>query len=183
MVVICIIKKYFNCCFYDIEILSYIIIEDVCQLILDGEDFEVCDVKSGDDLICLVLLQIIVDQEQDGELMLFIQLLSQLICFYGDLLQGFMGNYLECSMQVFLDQQQQFCQQMGNLFGQMLWVMMNQLIECNLELWQDFQCNMGIGFGGCLGGIGIGFVVGGGIVGGVCKFDVLFILGIGKMCC
>ncbi len=50
-------------------------------------------------------------------------------------------------MQVFLDQQQQFRQQMGNLLGQTPWAMMNQLTERNLELWQDFQRNMGGGFG------------------------------------
>ncbi|WP_022974663.1 PHB accumulation regulatory domain-containing protein, partial [Xanthomonas maliensis] len=62
-------------------------------------------------------------------------------------LQGFMGNYLERSMQVFLDQQQQFRQQMGNLLGQTPWAMMNQLTERNLELWQEFQRNFGAGFG------------------------------------
>ena len=51
-------------------------------------------------------------------------------------------------MQVFLDQQQQFRQQMGNLLGQTPWAMMNQLTERNLELWQEFQRSMGTGFGG-----------------------------------
>lgn len=143
-----IIKKYPNRRLYDTEISSYITIEDVRQLILDGEDFEVRDAKSGDDLTRSVLLQIIADQEQDGEPMLSTQLLSQLIRFYGDSLQGFMGNYLERSMQVFLDQQQQFRQQMGNLLGQTPWAMMNQLTERNLELWQDFQRNMGAGGAG-----------------------------------
>ena len=55
-----------------------------------------------------MLLQIITEHEQDGEPMLSTQLLSQIIRFYGDSLQGFMGNYLERSMQMFLEQQQQF---------------------------------------------------------------------------
>jgi polyhydroxyalkanoate synthesis repressor PhaR len=79
-----IIKKYPTRRLYDTEISSYITIEDVRQLILDGEDFEVRDAKSGDDLTRSVLLQIIADQEQDGEPMLSTQLLSQLIRFYGD---------------------------------------------------------------------------------------------------
>ncbi|AAM41574.1 conserved hypothetical protein [Xanthomonas campestris pv. campestris str. 8004] len=142
-----IIKKYPNRRLYDTEISSYITIEDVRQLIIDGEEFEVRDAKSGEDLSRAVLLQIIADQEQDGEPMLSTQLLSQIIRFYGDSLQGFMGNYLERSMQVFLDQQQQFRQQMGNLLGQTPWAMMNQLTERNLELWQEFQRNFGAGFG------------------------------------
>ena len=56
-----IIKKYPNRRLYDTEISSYITIEDVRQLILDGEDFEVRDAKSGDDLTRSVLLQIIAD--------------------------------------------------------------------------------------------------------------------------
>jgi len=134
-----IIKKYPNRRLYDTKISSYITIEDVRQLIVDGEDFEVRDAKSGEDLTRQVLLQIIAEHEQDGEPMLSTQLLSQIIRFYGDSLQGFMGNYLERSMQVFLDQQQQFRQQMGGLIGQTPWTMMNQLTERNLEMWREFQ--------------------------------------------
>ena len=56
-----IIKKYPNRRLYDTEISSYITIEDVRQLILDGETFEVRDAKSGEDLTRSVLLQIIAD--------------------------------------------------------------------------------------------------------------------------
>jgi polyhydroxyalkanoate synthesis repressor PhaR len=134
-----VIKKYPNRRLYDTEISSYITIEDVRQLIVEGEDFEVRDAKSGEDLTRQVLLQIIAEHEQDGEPMLSTQLLSQIIRFYGDSLQGFMGNYLERSMQVFLEQQQQFRQQVGSLLGQTPWAMMNQLTERNLEVWKDFQ--------------------------------------------
>lgn len=148
MAAIRIIKKYPNRRLYDTEISSYITIEDVRQLIVDGEDFEVRDAKSGDDLTRTVLLQIISEQEQDGEPVLSTQLLSQIIRFYGDSLQGFMGNYLERSMQLFMEQQQQFRSQMGNLLGQTPWTMMNQLTERNMEIWQEFQRNLS---GGGLG--------------------------------
>lgn len=142
-----IIKKYPNRRLYDTEISSYITIEDVRQLIVDGESFEVRDAKTGDDLTRQVLLQIITEHEQDGQPMLSTQLLSQLIRFYGDSLQGFMGNYLERSMHVFLEQQQQFRQQMGGLIGQTPWTMLNQLTERNMELWKDFQKNLVGGMG------------------------------------
>ena len=142
-----IIKKYPNRRLYDTEISSYITIEDVRQLILDGETFEVRDAKSGEDLTRQVLLQIIAEHEQDGEPMLSTQLLSQIIRFYGDSLQGFMGSYLERSMHMFLEQQQQFRQQMSGLIGQAPWTMLNQLTERNLELWKEFQQNL-------VGGVG-----------------------------
>jgi polyhydroxyalkanoate synthesis repressor PhaR len=137
-----VIKKYPNRRLYDTEISSYITIEDVRQLIVDGEDFEVRDAKSGEVLTRQVLLQIIAEHESDGEPVLSTQLLSQIIRFYGDSLQGFMGNYLERSMQIFLDQQQQFRTQIGGLLGQTPWAMMNQLTERNMAMWQEFQKNM-----------------------------------------
>ena len=147
MAAIRIIKKYPNRRLYDTEISSYITIEDVRQLIIDGETFEVRDAKTGDDLTRQVLLQIIAEHEQDGQPMLSTQLLSHLIRFYGDSLQGFMGNYLERSMTAFLEQQQTFRQQMGNLLGQSPWTAMNQLTERNMELWQEFQRNLTGGMG------------------------------------
>ena len=147
MTAIRIIKKYPNRRLYDTKISSYITIEDVRQLIVDGEDFEVRDAKSGEDLTRQVLLQIIAEHEQDGEPVLSTQLLSQIIRFYGDSLQGFMGNYLERSMQLFLEQQQQFRQQMGGMLGQTPWTMLNQLTERNMELWKDFQKNLVGGMG------------------------------------
>lgn len=138
-----VIKKYPNRRLYDTEISSYITIEDVRQLIVDGESFEVRDAKTGEDLTRQVLLQIITEHEQDGQPMLSTQLLSQLIRFYGDSLQGFMGNYLERSMQLFLEQQQQFRSQMGGLLGQSPWAVLNQLTERNMALWKDFQQALG----------------------------------------
>jgi len=137
-----VIKKYPNRRLYDTEISSYITVEDVRQLIIDGEEFEVRDARSGDDLTRQVLLQIIAEHEQDGEPMLSTQLLSQIIRFYGDSMQGFMGSYLERSMQIFLDQQQQFRSQMGAMLGQTPWTLMNQLTERNLQMWKDFQQNL-----------------------------------------
>jgi polyhydroxyalkanoate synthesis repressor PhaR len=142
-----IIKKYPNRRLYDTEISSYITIEDVRQLIVDGEDFEVRDAKTGDDLTRTVLLQIITEQEQDGEPILSTQLLSHIIRFYGDSMQGFMGNYLDRSITLFMEQQQQFRQQMGGMLGQTPWTMMNQLTERNMELWQEFQRNLSGGLG------------------------------------
>ena len=143
MAAIRIIKKYPNRRLYDTEISSYITIEDVRQLIVDGESFEVRDAKTGDDLTRTVLLQIITEQEQDGEPILSTQLLSHIIRFYGDSMQGFMGNYLDRSINLFMEQQQQFRQQMGGMLGQTPWTMMNQLTERNMELWQEFQRNLG----------------------------------------
>lgn len=134
-----VIKKYPNRRLYDTEISSYITLEDVRQLIVDGEEVEVRDAKTGEDLSRSVLLQIIAEHEEKGSPMFSTQLLSQVIRFYGDSLQGFMGSYLERSMQLFLDQQHQFRSQLNNLLGKTPWSMLNQLTERNLDMWKSFQ--------------------------------------------
>ncbi len=142
-----VIKKYPNRRLYDTEISSYITIEDVRQLVVEGEEFQVRDARTGDDLTRCVMLQIIAEHEQDGEPVLSTQLLSQIIRFYGDSLQCYMGNYLERSMQLFLEEQQSFRQQMGGMLGQTPWAMMNQLTERNLEQWKESQANLVGGMG------------------------------------
>ena len=113
-----IIKKYPNRRLYDTEISSYITLEEIRQLVLDDEEFEVRDAKTGENLTRSVLLQIIAEYEERGQPMFTTKLLSQIIRFYGDSLQGFMGGYLERSLQVFLDQQQQFRSQLNSMLGQ-----------------------------------------------------------------
>jgi polyhydroxyalkanoate synthesis repressor PhaR len=134
-----IIKKYPNRRLYDTEISSYITLEEVRQLVLDGEDFEVRDAKTGDDLTRSVLLQIISEHEETGSPMFTTQLLSQVIRFYGDSMQGFMGSYLEKSLQIFLDQQQKFRSQLNNILGQTPWSMLNDMTERNMDLWKSVQ--------------------------------------------
>lgn len=142
MTAVRVIKKYPNRRLYDTEISSYITLEDVRQLIGDGVEFEVRDARSGEDLTRSVLLQIIAEHEERGQPMFSTRMLSQVIRFYGDSLQGFMGNYLERSMQQFLDQQSQFRSQLSNLLGQTPWAMLNQLTERNLETWKQMQAGM-----------------------------------------
>jgi polyhydroxyalkanoate synthesis repressor PhaR len=134
-----VIKKYPNRRLYDTEISSYITLEEVRQLILDGEEFEVRDARSGEDLTRSVLLQIISEHEEHGQPIFSTRLLTQVIRFYGDALQGFMGNYLERSMESFLEQQHQFRSHLNNLMGQTPWSMLNQLTERNLDMWKSFQ--------------------------------------------
>ena len=106
---------------------------------LDNEEFEVRDAKTGEDLTRSVLLQIISEYEDRGQPMFTSKLLSQIIRFYGDSMQGFMGTYLERSLQVFLDQQTQFRSQLNNMLGQGPWSMLNDLTERNLDMWKSMQ--------------------------------------------
>jgi polyhydroxyalkanoate synthesis repressor PhaR len=136
-----IIKKYPNRRLYDTRVSSYITLEEVRQLVLSGDGFEVRDAKTGEDLTRSVLLQIIAEHEQHGQPIFSTALLSQIIRFYGDAMQGFVGGYLENSLKIFLDQQHKFRAQLDNLLGQSPWSMLNDLTERNLELWKSLQAD------------------------------------------
>jgi len=144
-----IIKKYPNRRLYDTEISSYVTLEDVRQLIIDGENFEVREAKTGKDLTRAVLLQIIAEHEDIGSPIFSTQLLTQVIRFYGDSLQGYIGGYLERSVALFNEQQSQLRSLVGNLVGQTPWALINQITERNLELLKGLQQ-------GLLGGLGAG---------------------------
>jgi polyhydroxyalkanoate synthesis repressor PhaR len=134
-----IIKKYPNRRLYDTEISSYVTLEDVRQLIVEGESFEVRDARTGNDLTRAVLLQILAEHEDIGQPIFSTQLLTTVIRFYGDSLQGIIGSYLERSIQVFSDQQQQLRGHIGNLVVQTPWALLNQLTERNMEIWKGLQ--------------------------------------------
>ncbi|GAB2657258.1 polyhydroxyalkanoate synthesis repressor PhaR [Arenimonas aestuarii] len=140
-----IIKKYPNRRLYDTEISSYITLEDVRQLIVDGEAFVVRDARSGNDITRSVLMQIIAEHEEHGQPIFTTELLTQVIRFRGDSMQGHLGNFLERSLQFFLEQQQQIRGQIGSIVGQAPWALLNQLAERNLDLWRSFQQGLGSG--------------------------------------
>lgn len=133
-----IIKKYPNRRLYDTEISSYVTLEDVRQLIIEGESFEVRDARSGKDLTRAVLLQILAEHEDIGQPIFSTQLLTTVIRFYGDSLQGIVGSYLERSIQVFNDQQQQLRGHIGSVV-QNPWALLSQLTERNMEVWKGLQ--------------------------------------------
>ncbi len=111
-----ILKKYPNRRLYDTQTSSYITLSDVKQMVLDGQDFEVRDAKSGDDLTRSILLQIILEEESAGAPMFSTQSLAQIIRMYGHAMQGVMGAYLEQNLQGFTDLQSKFAEQSKGLY-------------------------------------------------------------------
>ena len=97
------IKKYPNRRLYDTQTSSYITLADVKQLVLGNEDFVVVDAKTEEDLTRSILLQIILEEEANGQPMFSSAALSQIIRYYGHAMQGMMGSYLEKNIQVFID--------------------------------------------------------------------------------
>ena len=112
------IKKYPNRRLYDTKTSSYITLADVKQMVIKQEEFQVVDAKSGDELTRQILLQIILEEEGSGGLPMFSSdLLSQLIRFYGNAMQGLMGTYLEKNIKAFHDIQKTLQEQSARMYG------------------------------------------------------------------
>ena len=132
-----VIKKYPNRRLYDTAHSSYITLTQVRELVMAHTPFVVRDAKTGEDLTRSILLQIILEEEAGGMPMFTYDVLTQIIRFYGDTLQGMMGNYLEKSLQAFVDQQHLFREQMRTFIGKNPLAMMTELVEHNLSLWKS----------------------------------------------
>jgi polyhydroxyalkanoate synthesis repressor PhaR len=110
-----VIKKYPNRRLYDTATSSYVALADIKQLVMDGEALVVRDAKTGDDLTRSILLQIILEQESEGAPILTERMLANVIRFYGNAMQGFMGPYLEKNVQTFVDIQTQLAERSKDL--------------------------------------------------------------------
>jgi polyhydroxyalkanoate synthesis repressor PhaR len=153
------IKKYPNRRLYDTQTSSYITLADVKQLVLGNEDFIVIDAKTEEDLTRSILLQIILEEESNGEPMFSSSALSQIIRYYGHTMQGMMGSYLEKNIQVFIDiqnklaenskglmEEKSFSPEMWTQFmsvqGPMMQGMMSNYIEQSKSLFIQMQEQM-----------------------------------------
>jgi len=135
------IKKYPNRRLYDTEVSRYITVSDLRQLIVDGEEFGVVDVASGDDITRSVLLQIINEQENGGQPLFTTEILTNLIRFYGGTTQKMFTDYLDRSLSLFVEQQQAYQDRFAEFLDQSSVGVMSEMAKRNLEVWQDAQKN------------------------------------------
>lgn len=124
------IKKYPNRRLYDTKTSAYITLADVKTLVLQAEPFEVVDAKTGENLTRSILLQIILEEEAGGAPMFTADVLSQMIRFYGNAMQGMLGKYLESNIKAFADMQAKLSDQARALYG--------DNTNMNQDLWAQF---------------------------------------------
>jgi polyhydroxyalkanoate synthesis repressor PhaR len=134
-----VIKKYPNRRLYDTTLSKYITLEDVRRLVQEKVEFSVRDAKTDEDLTRSILLQIIMDQEEQGQPIFTEQLLSQIIRFYGDALQGVTSNFLQRSVAMFAEQQQLFRKELERAVVKDAMTTMTELTKRNLALWRETQ--------------------------------------------
>jgi polyhydroxyalkanoate synthesis repressor PhaR len=138
-----IIKKYPNRRLYDTETSCYITLADVKKLVLDQVAFKVEDAKSHEDLTRSILLQIILEEETAGTPMFSSDMLSQIIRFYGNAMQGMMGSYLEKNIHTFIEMQKRLQDQSRHVYGD------NPML--NADAWSEFIKMQGPAMQGLMG--------------------------------
>ena len=97
-----IIKKYPNRRLYDTEESRYITLADIKGLVLSQTEFVVVDRKTDQDITRSILLQVISDEEHNGEAILSKEFLAQIIRCYGNGGPGLVTRHLEQSLREFL---------------------------------------------------------------------------------
>lgn len=120
-----VIKKYPNRRLYDTETSTYITLAEIRQLVMQSTVFVVRDAKSNEDLTRSILLQIILEEETGGAPMFTEAVLANIIRFYGNAMQGFMGAYLEKNVQSFMDLQVKMAEKSRGLSPEMWAQFMN----------------------------------------------------------
>jgi polyhydroxyalkanoate synthesis repressor PhaR len=133
-----IIKKYANRRLYHTGTSTYVTLEDLGTMVRGGEDFVVYDAKSGEDITRSVLTQIIFEQEnKEGQNLLPVAFLRQLIRFYGDSMQALVPSYLEFSMDNLAREQQQLREQMAKAFGPAAFHVVEDQVRANMAFFTE----------------------------------------------
>jgi polyhydroxyalkanoate synthesis repressor PhaR len=131
------IKKYANRRLYNTGTSAYVTLEDLAAMVKTGEDFVVYDAKTGEDITRTVLAQIIFEQEnKEGQNLLPIAFLRQLIRFYGDSMQMLVPRYLEVSIESLTREQQKFRDQMAQAFGGSPFGALEDQVRRNMEMFE-----------------------------------------------
>ena len=134
-----IIRKYVNRRLYDTETSKHINQEDVRRLIADGNDVQVIDDATGDDITRGVLLQLVAEQERGGRPVLSDQILTHIIRFYEHPMQGMFGAWLQQSFEAFLQQQKDLQEKMQSMIQGGPFAALQEMAAKNMEAWMAMQ--------------------------------------------
>ena len=131
------IKKYANRRLYNTGTSTYVTLEDLATMVKAGNNFVVYDAKTGEDITRSVLAQIIFEQEnKEGQSLLPIAFLRQLIRFYGDSMQMLVPRYLEVSIDTLVREQEKMRSQMAQAFGATAFGPLEEQVRRNMEIFE-----------------------------------------------
>lgn len=115
---------------YDSETSGYVTLGSIKKIIQANQEFKVIDAATGEDVSRNVLLQIILEEEKDGQYLFSAEMLRQMIRFYGHTMQFALREYLEQSLEAIASMQKQFQENPG--------AYLQKSLSQNAELWAKY---------------------------------------------
>jgi polyhydroxyalkanoate synthesis repressor PhaR len=96
-----VIKKYENRRLYDTTNSRYVNLEEVAQILQQGNDVQVIDAATGDDITRLILTQIIVEDAKTADSNFPLDLLRQMVVASGRATQESALNYMKATLDLY----------------------------------------------------------------------------------
>ncbi|MEO0327103.1 MAG: polyhydroxyalkanoate synthesis repressor PhaR [Pseudomonadota bacterium] len=113
------IRKYPNRRLYNTATSSYIVLDDIVELVKTNKSFVIIDNKSGDDITRSILNQVIYERESGQSNFLFpLDVQKQLIMMYDDAYGSIMPSYFRESMKAFNSEREKMKEAFGEIVGQ-----------------------------------------------------------------
>ena len=134
-----VIKKYPNRRIYDTQDSKYIKVEDIRDMIVDGESFVVLDSKTGKDVTRSVLLQLIIEQESEKNPLFTTENLKTFIRYYGQVPHQPFAEFMDQSLSFFQHQQEQFSEQFSGMMQKNPMKDFSEMYKKNFEMWEEMQ--------------------------------------------
>ena len=103
-----VVKRYGNRRLYNTETRSYVNYQDLIKLARAGDDFQVIDSKTKEDVTKAVLIQLILEEEKNNHNILPTPFLFQLLRSNEESLQDFFKNHLTTSLTAYLKTKEEF---------------------------------------------------------------------------
>ncbi len=110
-----VIRKYANRRLYDTDGGCFVTLGDLHARVRRGDAFVVQDARSGQDITCSVLVQIIAEEETKGHNLLPLNCLRHILQAYDSRMGPLFRSYLERSVDVFVTGQRQVSEQVRSL--------------------------------------------------------------------
>lgn len=128
-----VIKKYPNRRLYDTEVSCYITLQDIKELVMSHTEFKVIDAKTKDDLTRCTLMQLIAEEETNGNPILTADILKEFVRFYGDSMQAMMSRFLEHSVKLFMEKRAGLKSPLNSMLGTNQSSQMQNIAEQNMK--------------------------------------------------
>ncbi len=108
-----ILKKYSNRRLYDTRNSCYVTLEDVSAMIRSGEQVQIQDAASGEDVTAFILTQIILEAAKRKNSLLPVPVLHMIIRYGDNALGEFFEKYFQKTLQNYIETKKAFDQQFG----------------------------------------------------------------------